>query len=286
MLHLTNQSGEEIQLDDAILQQLTASVRAGLRDAAAPAAPNLPAGKSRRQRKEQSMTTTVVTQGQASPAISNVPKFDNLLKEAAEAGATVGKGTDSWGQFLLKVGESSFLAVVDLDKDKHGKGVDDAWKLAEAYASAQNKNTIFNTKAPKTQKLASCIRTMTKFGMFSKGGQNEPLGSLNKFVATRQDMRKKPEFKDRMDDLPNSLLKYARAQNKRDDLIPATQFQLYILKAEHKIATEADWLSATRKAAQRVKAGTGGTMIETATADLIIRACGDRLTAIAKGANT
>lgn len=224
---------------------------------------------------------STVTVAAPQPA-SNVPNFDTLLKDAKELGSVVGKGADSWGQLLLKVHEASYLGGVSTDANKHGQGVDDATKIAEAYVAGQTGSTIFNAKAPSQKKTISCVRTLVRLGMFTKGGQGEPLTTVNNFMAQRQKMRKDPAYSKKLDDVSNSLLRFARAQLKRDQMITAAEFPSFILKKEHDIPTEEDWLERTRKAAQNAKAGKGGFSIDGTVADEIVKSITKRLTAIAK----
>jgi hypothetical protein len=227
------------------------------------------------------MATVTVAPVASQAAGANLPKLDDLLKDAKELGATAGRGPESWAQLLLKVFNASYLGGVDLDGNKHGKGIDDSTKIAEAYVSGQTGSMIFNAKAPSQKKTISCVRTMTRLGMYTKGGTDEPLSTVNQFVAQRQKMRKDPAYSKRLDDVSNSLLRFARAQLKRDSMITAAEFPDFILKKEPEAPTEEEWLERKRKEALNAKAGKGGFSIDAATADAIAHACTKRLKAIA-----
>lgn len=280
MLHLSVPPIEAETTDEA-LQKIANAVAAELRDAAkASAAPAVTAPVTpRRRERSKTMTTTTVV-GQSNNPASNIPKLDDLLKDAKELGGVTGRGSDSWGQLLLKVHEASYLGGIDVDANKHGQGTDDATKVAEAYVQGQTGNMIFNAKAPSQKKTISCVRTMIRLGMFAKGGQGEPLATVNQFVAQRQKMRKDPAYAKRLDDVSNSLLRFARAQLKRDSMIVSSEFPTFILKKEHDVPTEEEWLERIRKSTNNAKNGKGGVHVDASVADAIVNACTKRLKAI------
>ncbi len=213
---------------------------------------------------------------------SNAPTLASLITSAEELGKQAGQGKDTQVKFLLKTHEAAFLGVIDQDADKHGAGVDDATKLTEAYVRGQTGATIFDAKAPNQRKTISCTRSMIKLGMWPKGGVGEPLATVNSFITLRQAKRKDPATAKKLDDAANSLLRYARAQVKRDQLLTASEYEAFLFKPEADAVTEEEWWEGVRKKAQRAKAGKGGVHITDTLIDDIVRTCTKRLVAIAK----
>ena len=212
----------------------------------------------------------------------NKPVFSTLIADCTELGKQCGQGKDTLSKLYLKVHEAAYLGTLDVDTNKHGNGIDDAQKLAEAYTKGQTGATIFDAKGVSGRKISSCVRTMIRLGMWPKGGQGEPLATVNNFMTKRAAMRKDPALCKKLDDPSNSLLRLARAQLKRDQVIAPAEFDTFLLKKDSEARTEEDWLESTRKAAQNAKAGKAGLTVDVATADKIIADCTKRLTAIAK----
>ena len=57
---------------------------------------------------------------------SNKPTFADTLAKVKDLGEQAGRGVDTQIKFFLAVTESAFLNVIDLDPDKHGKGIDES----------------------------------------------------------------------------------------------------------------------------------------------------------------
>lgn len=262
----------------AKLSQVVTEATQAVRDAAkASVAKNSPGPKV--QHKEQNTMTQTATAG---PGSNTVP-FQTLLDAAAEFGKQAGQGKDTQTKFLLKVADAAFQGVIDVDPNKHGDGVDDATKLSEAYVKAQTGATIFDAKAANQRKTISCSRTMIKLGMWPKGGSGEPMATLNNLLAFRQKARQNPQTAKKLDDASNMMLRFARAQIKQDQLITGNDLQSYAYKPVPDDKTVEDLWESLRKKMQNLKAGKGGLQDTDPKVDSVIRACTDRLTAIAKG---
>ena len=225
---------------------------------------------------------------QSQVPLSNNGSFVALLADAAELGKQAGLGKDTQIKFDLKVAEAAFHGKIDLDASKHGTGIDDATKLTEAYVKAQASALVFDAKAPNQRKSISCTRKLIQFGMWTKGGSGEPLASLNAFVMQRQKLRADPLNAKKLDDAHNAVLRYARAQVKRDQLITASEFNSFIFKKQPELATVEDILGNIRSAARKLYEGkaAGGTATDSSAEVMtVINACTKRLTdiAVAKG---
>lgn len=217
---------------------------------------------------------------------SNTTTFDQLLAQAKELGEQAGKGKDTQIKFYLASFSAAFQGKIDVDANKHGDGIDDAMKLAEAYVMAQGTATVFDQKAPNQRKARSCVRTAIKLGMWPKGGVGEPQSTVNNLLSLRQTLRKDPAHSKKLDDAGNTFLRYARAQIKVDQLIPESELRQFCFKRDHDLAGVEDVLERIRKTAQELQSGKAskGTALDNSPeVQAIINACTKRLTAIAKG---
>ena len=162
--------------------------------------------------------------------MTNSTTMQSLLEDAKTLGEQAGKGKDTQIKFLLKAVEGGYHNAIDLAGNKHGKDIDDATKLGEVYTTAQQGATVFDAKAPNNRKLISTIRTSIRLGMWPKGGNGEPLGTVNNLISMRQKLRQNPAEAKKLDDAANTLLKYARAQLKRDQLIDDGELKEFCYK--------------------------------------------------------
>jgi len=168
---------------------------------------------------------------------TNKITFSDLMQTAADLGAEAGKGRDTQIKFLLKAVEGSYHGALDLTANKHGHEIDDATKLSEAYVKGQQGAVVFDAKAPNQRKLISTVRTSVRLGGWTKGGHGEPLATVNNLMTMRQNMKKIPAEAKRIDDAANVLLKYARAQLKRDTLIDDAQLKEFCYKPGKNLLT-------------------------------------------------
>lgn len=167
----------------------------------------------------------------------NKISYADLEKVAQDLGADAGKGKDTQIKFLLKMVEGGYHGALDMVGNKHGTDIDDATKLAEVYVKAQQGAVIFDAKAPNQRKLISCLRTGIKLGGWPKGGNGEPLATVNNLMSMRQQLRRNPAEAKKLDDAANTLLKYARAQLKRDTLIDDDELKTFCYKPGKDFAT-------------------------------------------------
>jgi hypothetical protein len=173
--------------------------------------------------------------------------FDDLLAAATQLGADAGKGKDTQVKFLLKAVEGGYHGALDLSGNKHGTDVDDATKLAETYVKAQQGAVVFDAKAPNQMKLVSTLRTSIKLGSWPKGGNGEPLATVNNLMTTRQNLKKIPAEAKKLDDAANTLLKYARTQLKRDTLIDDAELKTFCYRPGRNLATAEQIIEAAVK---------------------------------------
>lgn len=178
---------------------------------------------------------------------ANTITFADLAQTAADLGAEAGKGKDTQVKFLLKAVEGGYHNALDMNPSKHGTDVDDATKLTEIYVKAQTGATIFDAKAPNQRKTISCIRTCIKLGGWPKGGNGEPLATVNNLITERQRLRKIPTEAKKLDDAANTLLKYARTQLKRDQLIDDAELKTFCYKPTPDLPTAEDIIERTVK---------------------------------------
>lgn len=179
--------------------------------------------------------------------MTNGTTFADLLQTASDLGAEAGKGKDTQIKFLLKAVEGGYHGACDLSANKHGTDVDDATKLSEAYVKAQQGAVVFDAKAPNQRKLISTVRTGIKLGGWPKGGNGEPLATVNNLITTRQNLRKIPAEAKKLDDAANTLMKYARAQLKRDTLIGDDELKEFCYKKAPNLPTAEDIIESMEK---------------------------------------
>ncbi len=189
----------------------------------------------------------------ATPTNSNKPTFTDVLAKVKDLGEQAGKGVDVQIKHFLVVVENAFLNVIDLDPDKHGKGIDDATKLADEYSKAQSGATIFSTKAAK--KTISTTKLGIRLGMFTKGGPGEPLNTLNNLLTLWRKERAKPENKGQMVDAVNAAHKFARDQLKRPTMIGDAELRGYCFKPAADTKTAEEVLDAIRKTLRALRDG-------------------------------
>lgn len=190
--------------------------------------------------------------------MSNVMTMADMEAVADQLGAEHGKGKDTQVKFLLKMIEGGYHNVLDVtNKNKHGTGIDDAEYFAERYVKAQRSAVVFDAKADNQQKLMSCLRTGIKLGAWPKGGNGEPLATVNNLMNMRQNLKKVPGEAKKLDDAANTLLKYARAQLKRDSLIDDAELKTFCYKPGKKDPTAEDIIEAMEKKLSKLLDGSG-----------------------------
>lgn len=182
----------------------------------------------------------------------NAITFQDLMTTAAELGAEAGKGRDTQVKFLLKAVEGGYHNAIDLGPNKHGTDVDDATKLAETYVKSHSSTVVFDAKSPNQRKLVSTIRTSIKLGSWPKGGNGEPLATVNNLMTKRQKLKQNPAVAKKLDDAANTLLKYARTQLKRDTLIDDAELESFCYKPTTDLATAEELIEGMVKKMDRL----------------------------------
>lgn len=234
----------------------------------------------------------VVSNMTASPSLApattpmqgtNKHTLAGLLAKATELGEQAGKGKDTQIKFLLSCAEGAYHGAVDLVANKHGPEIDDATKLSEAYVKAQGAATVFDHKAGNQRKLISTTRTAFKIGAWPKGGNGEPLQTIDNLIAHRQKLRKDPTVdKKKLDDAANTFLRYARAQLKRDTLIEGGELYSFCFKPTHEPKTSEERVEALRNSVKQLIEGKNGVQDNTPKVRQAMQALTDRLVEIAK----
>lgn len=163
-------------------------------------------------------------------ATPNAPTFADLLQKATDLGVQAGLGADVQIKFLLATAEGAYHNALDLNPNKHGIGIDDATKLSEAYYKARSGSNVFDVKADNQRKTIACTRTAVKIGGWTKGGNGEPIATINNLMTLRQKARKDPTKAKRVDDAANVFLKFSREQLKRDTLISDAELEQFCFK--------------------------------------------------------
>lgn len=207
-----------------------------------------------------------------------------LKQIAFDLGGDAGKGKDTQIKFGLKLVEAAYHGTIDLDRNKHGQDIDDATVLCGEYYKGQTGATVFDAKANNQRKLIACARTLTKLGSWPKGGNGEPLATVNNLMTERMGYRKDPTKAKTLDDAFNTLMRFARTQIRRDQLVDQNELKGFCFRKQPDMMSAEAIVEGMRKTAMNLKAGkcSHGTAQDRAPEiDTIINACTKRLKDIA-----
>lgn len=185
----------------------------------------------------------------------NAITFEQMLDIAKELGRQAGLGKDVQIKSDLKVIEAAYHGSMDLTHDKHGTGVDDATAFAEAYFKASGENTMFDAKADNQRRLISNVRKCIKLGSYTKGGNGEPMQTVNALMTYRQKLRQDPAKRKNIDDAHNTLMKFATQQLKRDNMIDPKEFDAFCYKAVTEPRTAEDIIEGVRSTLTKLSEG-------------------------------
>jgi hypothetical protein len=155
--------------------------------------------------------------------------------------------------------------------------VDDAAYLGEEYYRARNSSVVFDAKAPNQRKAVSCVRTCIKLGGKTALGRNEPMTTVDNFVALRKKLRQNPANANKLDDASNSFLRMARAQLKSEQPLSHAELEAVCFKREAKDRTLEDVIGAIRKNAQNLLKGKNGLLDDSEQMQSVVKNCTDRL---------
>lgn len=242
-----------------------------------------PAGR-RHSRRRHTMTQTA-TAAPPAGAKPNALTMAEMLVIASDLGTQTAQGNDAQVKFDLKVAEAAYLGAIDLTKDKHGPGFDDAMKLAETYYKARNSTNIFNHKEGKQRKLGADLRTMVKLGGSPKFGVGEPMATINNLVTLRQNLRKTANKGVKLDDAHNMLMRFARTQLTRDTLIDGEELKRFAFKPDSDPREPKEVIRSILNTAIKLRDGKLANcpaIDSSQEISTIINACNRRLSAIAK----
>lgn len=216
----------------------------------------------------------------------NVLTFIDMLELAKQTGIDEAIGKDGQPRYLLKIAEAAFVGALDNAANKHGTGINDAQKLTEAYVKARAGVNIFDAKALAGRVAINRTRTMIKLGMWPKGGPGEPLSTLNSLMTLRDKLRKDNSFIKRIEDPTNCMLRFARAQLKRDSVIDVAELQEFCLKRDPEPRSAEDFWEQVRRTGRQLAEGKLANCPEQDNSDemkTLLRVATTRLTEIAKG---
>lgn len=195
------------------------------------------------------MSTTVPHNGSNMEA-----QFRAFLDDVAQLGKDKGNGEDAPARFALKVIETAYNGVIDLQRDKHGKGISDAHKAFEVYA--QNVTAVRSFSDSTVDKLRSQIASFIKLGAWTKGGPGEPMKTVNKLMYDLQKLKKDKAYSGQTESAFNVLRKYASAQVKRTSVIndPA-ELRGFLLKPSRNPKTVIEILSGVANTLDKLAKG-------------------------------
>ncbi len=190
--------------------------------------------------------------------MANIPNtigLEEIKSRVKQLGEENAKGADTQIKFHLQVLEGAFHAVLSNDKDRHGKGIDDATMLSSEYFKARQANVIWDAKAANNRKLISTARLDIRTGQWAKGGSGEPLNTVHKLMDIWQKQRKAPQNAGKMEDAANVLHRYCRLQLKRNSVLEDEELRsLCFKKIKDPRSLEKFW-DDTAKMFQKLKVG-------------------------------
>lgn len=189
----------------------------------------------------------------------NDTRLDDLLGKARELGVAAGKGRDTLVQFGILAVNAAYDGVIDLTKDKHGNGNDDAVRFYSEYAKALATSTVFDHKTASGKVQAAKVRSCIRLGSWTRGGPGEPIGTMNKLFAERDRIRRDPKQVGSLDDAYNTLLRFARFQVKQNGVIDDAQLlRQFCLKPATQQKTLEEHLGVILKNLEDVRSGRAG----------------------------
>lgn len=200
------------------------------------------------------------------PHGKNDTRFEDLIVKARELGHLAGKGKDTLVQFGILAVNAAYDGVLDLTKDKHGSGCDDAVHAYREYSAAMAGATIFDHKSPSGKVQAAKLRSCIRLGSWTRGGPGEPIATMNKLLSIRDKLRKDPVQVKLLDDAYNTLLRYARYQVKQNGAIDdEALLRVFCIKPAAQQATLEEYLQSVIKRVDDLRAGraAGGSLQHT-----------------------
>lgn len=190
------------------------------------------------------------TQAQNANALGLDALKDTIRTIAREKG----RGRDGQVRTYMNVVEAAYHGCIDTIKDKHGQGRDDAVMLAELYVQEQAGVVMFDAKLDTHQKTASCFRACIKVGSKTALGPGEPLAGMGELLNIRRKIIAKGGNK-RVDDAANTLLRWARAQQKANVPFSTAELEQIVLKKNPDIKSGEDILNDVRKKLLKLRKG-------------------------------
>lgn len=197
-----------------------------------------------------------MTNNQPHDNTKNDTRFEDLLATARELGTLAGKGKDTLVQFGILAVNGAYDGFLDLTKDKHGAGVDDAAHAYREYSHAMAKGTIFDHKSPSGKVQSAKLRSCIRLGSWTRGGPGEPIATMNRLMGMRDKMRKDPVQVKTLDDAYNTLLRFARYQVKQNGAVDDENLlRIFCIKPPAEQTTLEEYLQGIVKKVDDLHAG-------------------------------
>lgn len=116
--------------------------------------------------------------------------FDDLVKETRKLGAEKAEGDDSLAKLFIRCVRAATEGIIDLKKDKHGNGVDDARFLFTTYANTVAKKAVHERSANGFKANVSKLRQAVTVGVLTTC---DPIDLFNRAPGLLQGMQKAEE---------------------------------------------------------------------------------------------
>lgn len=194
------------------------------------------------------MSETFTSAGQSG---TNDKRFDDYMAEVRQLGRDEGDGNRAKARFFVRTVQATVDGLVDLTKDKHGKGVDDASFAYAEYLKQKSKKTAEDSTENGLKANVSKLRVGIKLGSMTTC---DPVGVMNRTITKRAEM-----LKDGVEVRPEEpgLINVAREQLQHDSDLSDEQIADCVRKAEPKDKTLVAEVEAVRKKLEKVITGEG-----------------------------
>lgn len=185
----------------------------------------------------------------------NDQRFNDFLKEAGELARTHAEGGRSLAILYGRLIQQAAYGVVDTQKDKHGKGIDDAALVYDHYAKNYVKKAGAGQTADSIKAQKSKMRLPIKLGEMTTIG--DPTHQLDRFV---QEYKRQAEL-DNKSVRPESaaLLAWAKMQlDNSDQPLSDDMIAECVAKTQKEDPTAEEYFEAVRKRIEKAINGEAG----------------------------
>jgi hypothetical protein len=182
----------------------------------------------------------------------NHPTLEDLIHDAREYGRDKASGDDSLAKLAHKIVRAAAQGVVDLQKDKHEEGVDDAKLIYTEFAGAKSKKSVHEHTDLGVKANVSKLRQIIKLGVMTTC---DPVDVLDRAMTLHSAMVKTDE---KVKPAYASYVDVAREQIAHDSPLDDETIKGAMRKKESQEATIESILSGVVKKLEKLITGEAG----------------------------